>query len=288
MVMLTPKQREAVYPLANLMVFCSKLTEYPLFFNLPIGGFKHNTKLKEIFQVPKVVEFLVDKLNQLDKQFTDDEKESLVNEFYYYSGSMFTMKIICIEKNPILAKFLKLVYRLDDAQIKVFINLVINHFSKCEYDRKLGDGYASSKSDGFGFAVSNNAFFPDSKGKEVYDNRLTLRDYARWHDHLYLKDQHSRLKEDFAKGVDVYLGDEVVGKVHELYMRLDKTMAKISNRADYPMLRHPRVIDNFILIPHLEYKVVKEVRDQNGMTIKHLTPTIHKFTMYDKSKKLKV
>lgn len=283
MVMLTPKQREAVYPLANLMVFCSKLTEYPLFFNLPIGNFKYNAKLNEIFQIPKVVEFLESKLNQFDKQFTDQEKESLVNEFYYYSGSMFTMKIICIEKNPILAKFLKLVYRLDDTQFKMFISLVVNHFTKCEYDRKLGDGYAKSKSDGFGFAVSNSAFFPDSEGKEVYDNRLTLRDYARWHDHLYLKDQHSLLKEDFAKGVDVYLGDEVVGKVYELYTRLDKTMAKISNRADYLMLRHLRIIDNLILIPHLEYKVVKEFRDQNGITIKHLTPTIHKFTMYDRS-----
>lgn len=202
---------------------------------------------------------------------------------------MFTMKIICIEKNPILAKFLKLVYRLDgDVRLKTFINLVVNHFTKCEYDRKLDDGYTNSKSDGFGFAVSNNAFFPDSEGKEVYDNRLTLRDYARWHDHLYLKDQHSLLKEDFAKGVDVYLGDEVVGKVCELYTRLDKTMAKISNRADYLMLRHPRVIDDFILIPHLEYKVVKEFRDQNDMTVKHVTPTIHKFTMYDKSKSLKV
>jgi hypothetical protein len=282
--MLTPKQREAVYPLANLMVFCSKLTEYPLFFNLPIGDFKHNTKLKEIFQVPKVVEFLIDKMNQLDKQFTDDEKESLVNEFYYYSGSMFTMKIICIEKNVILAKFLKLVYRLDDAQFKVFINLVVNHFSKCEYGRKLGDGYANSKSDGFGFAVSNNAFFPDSKGKEVYDNRLTLRDYARWHDHLYLKDQHSLLKEDFAKGVDVYLNDEVVGKVYDIYMRLDKAMAKISYLADYRELTHPRLIGNYILIPHLEFKVVKEFQDQRGMVVKYLRPTIHKFTMYDKSK----
>lgn len=196
---------------------------------------------------------------------------------------MFTMKIICIEKNPILTKFLKLVYRLDDAQLKVFISLVVNHFSKCEYDRKLGDGYTDSKSNGFGFTVSVNAFFPDSEGKDVYDNRLTLRDYARWNDHLYLKDQHSLLKEDFAKGVDVYLSDEVVGKVYELYTRLDKTMAKISHRKDYLQLKHPRYIDDFVLIPHLEYKVVKEFRDQNGMTIKHVTPTIHKFTMYDRS-----
>ena len=284
MVMLTPKQKEAIYPLANLMAFCSKLTEYPLFFNLPIGNFKYNTKLNEIFQVPNVVEFLESKLNQFDKQFTDQEKESLVNEFYYYSGSMFTMKIICIEKNPILAKFLKLVYRLDDdVRFKTFINLVVNHFTKCEYDRKLGDGFASSKSNGFGFTVSVNAFFPDSEGKEVYDNRLTLRDYARWNDHLYLKDQHSLLKEDFAKGVDVYLGDEVVGKVYELYTRLDKTMAKISHRKDYLQLKHPRFIDDFVLIPHLEYKVVKEFQDQNGMTVKHIRPTIHKFTMYDRS-----
>lgn len=240
-------------------------------------------KLNEIFQVPKVVEFLEGKLNQFDKQFTDEEKESLVNEFYYYSGSMFTMKIICIENNPILTKFLKLVYQLDDEQFKVFINLVVNHFTKCEYDRKLGDGFANSKSDGFGFTVSVNAFFPDSEGKDVYDNRLTLRDYARWHDHLYLKDQHSLLKEDFAKGVDVYLGDEVVGKVYELYMSLDKTMAKISHRKDYLQLKHPRFIDDFVLIPHLEYKVVKEFQDQNGMTVKHVTPTIHKFTMYDRS-----
>lgn len=220
MVMLTPKQREAVYPLANLMVFCFKLTEYPLFFNLPIGNFKYNAKLNEIFQVPKVVEFLESKLN---------------------------------------------------------------HFTKCEYARKLGDGFASSKSNGFGFTVSVNAFFPDSEGKEVYDNRLTLRDYARWNDHLYLKDQHSLLKEDFAKGVDVYLGDEVVGKVYELYTRLDKTMAKISHRKDYLQLKHPRFIDDFVLIPHLEYKVVKEFQDQNGMTVKHIRPTIHKFTMYDRS-----
>ena len=282
---LSPKQREAVYPLANLMVFCSKLTEYPLFYNLPIGNFKCNAKLNEIFQVPKVVEFLESKLNQFDKQFTDNEKESLVNEFYYYSGSMFTMKIIGIEKNPILAKFLKLVYRLDDdVRLKTFIDLVVNHFTKCEYDRKLGDGYAKSKSDGFGFAVSNSAFFPDSEGKEVYDNRLTLRDYARWHDHLYLKDQHSLLKEDFAKGVDVYLGDEVVGKVYELYTRLDKTMAKISHLADYSDLKNPRLIGNYILIPHLEFKAVREFQDPQGITVQYIRPTIHKFTMYDKSK----
>lgn len=112
---------------------------------------------------------------------------------------------------------------------------------------------------------------------------VLLRDYARWNDHLYLKDQHSLLKEDFAKGVDVYLGDEVVGKVYELYTRLDKTMAKISHRKDYLQLKHPRFIDDFVLIPHLEYRVVKEFQDQNGMTVKHVTPTIHKFTMYDRS-----
>lgn len=283
MVMLTLKQREAVYPLANLMILCSKLSEDPRFFNLVLFALKSNKVYNSDYRHPALLDFFKRKLKHHLKEFTDSEYEALLKEFLFYSVSMFTMKIICIEKNPILAKFLKLAYRLNDKQFKVFINLAVNHFSKCEYDRKLGDGYASSKSDGFGFAVSNNAFFPDSKGKEVYDNRLTLRDYARWHDHLYLKDQHSCLKEDFAKGVDVYLGDEVVGKVHELYTRLDKTMAKISNRADYLMLRHPRIIDNLILIPHLEYKVVKEFRDQNGMTIKHLTPTIHKFTMYDRS-----
>lgn len=283
--MLTPKQREAIYPLANFMVFCSKLTEYPRFFNLPIGNFKHDKKLNEIFQVPKVVEFLEDKINHLAKQFTDDEMDSLINEFYHYSGSMFTMKIICIEKNPILAKFLKLVYRLDDNErFKKFINLVVDHFTKCEYDRKLGDGYANSISGGFGFTISNSAFFPNSEGKDVYDDRSTLRYFARWEDHPYLKDQHSLLKEDFAKGVDVYLGDEVVGKVHELYTRLDKAMAKISNRKDYLQLKHPRFIDDFILIPHLEYKVVKEFSDQRGMTVKYVRPTIHRFTMYDKSK----
>jgi len=60
-------------------------------------------------------------------------------------------------------------------------------------------------------------------------------------------------------------------------------MAKISHRKDYLQLKHPRFIDDFVLIPHLEYKVVKEFQDQNGMTVKHIRPTIHKFTMYDRS-----
>lgn len=288
MVMLTPKQREAVYPLANLMVFCSKLTEYPLFFNLPIGDFKHNSKLKEFFQVPKVVEFLIDKLNQLDKQFTDDEKESLDNEIYYYSGSMFTMKIICIEKNPILAKFLKLVYRLNDKQFKEFISLVVNQFSKREYERKLEEGYTKTVYNGFGFTVSKSAFFPNSEGKEVYDAKEVLRTYAFYEDEPVLRDQHSFLKEDFAKGVNVYLNDEVVGKVYDIYTRLDKVMAKISHLVDYRELNHPRLIGNYILVPHLEFKVVKEFQDPSGMTVQYVLPTIHKFTMYDKSKKLKV
>nr|DAX86826.1 MAG TPA: hypothetical protein [Caudoviricetes sp.] len=284
MSLLKPKQREAVYPLANLMVLCSKLSEYPRLFNLSIGHFKHDNEFKRIFQVPKLVEYLEAKRNQLDKQFTDDENELLDKEFYYYSGSMFTMKIICIEKNPILAEFLKLVYRLDDEQFKEFISLVVNQFSKREYERKLEEGYTNSKSGGFGFTISNSAFFPNSEGKDTYDGRTVLRTFALWEDHPYLEDQHSLLKEDFAKGVDVYLGDEVVGKVYELYMRLGKATAKITNRADYPLLTHPRLIDNCILIPHLEYKVVKEFRDQRGIDVKYLRPTIHKFTMYDKSK----
>lgn len=281
---LFPKQKEAVYPLANLMVLCSKLTEYPRFFNLSIGHFKHDSEFKRIFQVPKVVEYLETKWNQLTKSFTEEENELLAKEFYYYSGSMFTMKIICIEKNPLLAKFLKLVYRLGDWQFKEFINLVVNQFSKREYERKLEVGYTGSISGGFGFTISNSAFFPNSEGKDVYDDRTVLRTFAVWKDHPYLIDQHSFLKEDFAKGVDVYLGDEVVGKVYEVYMRLGKATAKITNRADYPLLTHPRLIDNCILIPHLEFKVVKEFHDQRGMTIKYVRPTIHKFTMYDKSK----
>lgn len=284
MSLLKPKQREAVYPLANLMVLCSKLSEDPRYFNLPLLMLKSNKSYNSDYRYPVLLDFFKRQLEHHLKEFTDSEYESLLKEFLFYSVSMFTMKIICIEKNTILAKFLKLAYQLNDEQFKEFINLVIQQFSKREYERKLEEGYTKTVYGGFGFMVSKTAFFPNSEGKDVYDTKEVIRTYATYEDEPILKDQHSFLKEDFAKGVDVYLGDEVVGKVHNVYMRLDKAVAKISHRADYRELNHPRLIGNYILIPHLEFKVVKEVRDQNGMTVKYVRPTIHKFTMYDKSK----
>ena len=288
MVMLTPKQREAVYPLANLMVLCSKLSENPRFFNLVLFALKSNKVYNSDYRHSALLDFFKRKLKHHLKEFTDSEGEALLKEFLFYSVSMFTMKIICIEKNPILAKFLKLAYRLNDKQFKEFISLVVNQFSKREYERKLEEGYTKTVYDGFGFTVSKSAFFPNSEGKEVYDTKEVLRTYAFYEDEPVLRDQHSFLKEDFAKGVDVYLNDEVVGKVYDIYTRLDKVMAKISHLVDYRELNHPRLIGNYILVPHLEFKVVKEFQDPSGMTVQYVRPTIHKFTMYDKSKKLKV
>lgn len=284
MSLLKSRQKEAVYPLANLMVLCSKLSEDPRFFNLVLFALKSNKVYNSDYRYPVLLDFFKRQLEYHLKEFTDSEYEALLKEFLFYSVSMFTMKIICIEKNPILAKFLKLAYRLNDEQFKEFISLVVTQFSKREYERKLEEGYTKTVYDGFGFTISNSAFFPNSEGKDVYDTKKVLRTYAAYDDNPYLQDQHSFLKEDFAKGVDVYMGDEVVGKVYDIYMRLDKAMAKISHRADYRELNHPRLIGNYILIPHLEFKVVKEFHDQRGMVVKYLRPTIHKFTMYDKSK----
>ena len=284
MSLLKPKQREAVYPLANLMVLCSKLSEDPRYFNLPLLALRSDKSYYSEYRYPVILDFFKRHLECHLKEFTDNEYDSLLKEFYYYSVSMFTMKIICIEMNPILAKFLKLAYRLNDEQFKEFIGLVVKQFSRREYERKLEEGYTKTVYDGFGFTISNSAFFPNSEGKDVYDTKKVLRTYAAYDDNPYLEDQHSFLKEDFAKGVDVYMGDEVVGKVYDIYMRLDKAMAKISHRVDYRELVHPRLIGNYILIPHLEFKVVKEFHDQRGMVVKYLRPTIHKFTMYDKSK----
>lgn len=288
MVKLTPKQKEAVYPLANLMVLCSKLSEDPRFFNLSLLALRSNKSYNSDYRYPVILDFFKRQLEHHLKESTDNEREALLKEFFYYSVSMFTMKIICIEKNPILAKFLKLVYRLNDEQFKEFISLVIQQFSKREYERKLEEGYTKTVYGGFGFAVSDTAFFPNSEGKNVRDTKEVLYIYTAYDDNPYLQDQHSFLREDFAKGVDVYLGDEVVGKVHNTYLRLGKVMAKISHLADYRELNNPRTIGNFILVPHLEFKVVKEFQDPSGVTVQYVRPTIHKFTMYDKSKKLKV
>nr|DAF97516.1 MAG TPA: hypothetical protein [Myoviridae sp. ctijX18]DAQ61254.1 MAG TPA: hypothetical protein [Caudoviricetes sp.] len=284
MVMLTPKQREAVYPLANLMVLSSKLSEDPRFFNMSLFALRSNKPYNSNYRYPVLLDFFKRQLEHHLKEFIDSEYDALLKEFLFYSVSMFTMKIICIEMNPILAKFLKLAYRLNDEQFKEFISLVIQQFSKREYERKLEEGYTKTVYDGFGFAISKTAFFPNSEGKDVYDTKEVIRTYAIYEDEPILKDQHSFLKEDFAKGVDVYLNDEVVGKVYNVYMRLDKAMAKISHLADYRDLKNPRLIGNYILIPHLEFKVVRELQDPQGMTIKYVRPTIHKFTMYDKSK----
>lgn len=284
MSLLKPRQREAVYPLANLMVLCSKLSEYPRFFNMPLFALRSNKLYSNDYHHPVILDFFKRQLEHHLKEFTDSECEALLKEFLFYSVSMFTMKIICIEKNPILAKFLKLAYRLNDEQFKEFINLVIQQFSKREYERKLEEGYTKTVYDGFGFAISKTAFFPNSEGKDVYDTNEVVRTYAIHEDEPILKDQHSFLKEDFAKGVDVYLGDEVIGKVYNVYMRLDKAMAKISHLADYRDLKNPRLIGNYILIPHLEFKVVREFQGPQGITAQYIRPTIHKFTMYDKSK----
>lgn len=284
MVMLTPKQREAVYPLANLMVLCSKLSEYPRFFNMPLFALRSNKLYSNDYRHPVILDFFKRKLKHHLKEFNDSEGEALLKEFLFYSVSMFTMKIICIEKNPILAKFLKLAYRLNDKQFKEFISLVVNQFSKREYERKLEEGYTKTVYNGFGFTVSKSAFFPNSEGKEVYDTKEVLRTYAFYEDEPVLRDQHSFLKEDFAKGVDVYLNDEVVGKVYDIYTKLDKVMAKISHLADYRDLKNPRLIGNYVLIPHLEFKVVREFQDPQGITVRYIRPTIRKFTMYDKSK----
>lgn len=281
---LTPRQREAVYPLANLMVLCSKLSEYPRFFNMSLSALRSNKLYNSDYRYPVLLDFFKRQLEHHLKEFTDSEYDALLKEFLFYNVSMFTMKIICIEMNPILAKFLKLAYRLNDEQFKEFISLVIQQFSKREYERKLEEGYTKTVYDGFGFAISKTAFFPNNEGKDVYDTKEVIRTYAIYEDEPILKDQHSFLKEDFAKGVDVYLNDEVVGKVYNVYMRLDKAMAKISHLVDHRDLKNPRLIGNYILIPHLEFKVVREFQDPHGMTIKYVRPTIHKFTMYDKSK----
>lgn len=84
----------------------------------------------------------------------------------------------------------------------------------------------------------------------------------------------------------VYLLANLMVLCSNIYTKLDKVMAKISHLVDYRELNHPRLIGNYILVPHLEFKVVKEFQDPSGATVQYVRPTIHKFTMYDKSKKV--
>lgn len=292
MSLLKPRQREAVYPLANLMVLCTDLSEHPNFFNLTLYQLNHNKHFNRVYSYPAVLDFFKRKMEQYLREFTDSEFEVLLKDFGYYSVSMFTMKVICIEKNPVLAKFFKLVYRLNDEQFKEFIRLVIQQYTKREYEAKLRKGYLNTKSDGYGFTISDSAIFPSKirEGEDEHDIdeddiRAVLYTYATWEDYPSLKEYHELLKEAFSNGVDVYLNDDIIGKVFHVYKRLDKVMAKIMYHDDHLNLNHSELINNYVLVPHLGFETVKETRDdQYGIVIKQVKPNIYKFTMYDKLK----
>ena len=292
MSLLKPRQREAVYPLANLMVLCSKLSEDPRFFNLALFALRSNKVYNSDYRYPVLLDFFKRQLEYHLKEFTDSECEALLKEFLFYSVSMFTMKIICIEKNPILAKFFKLAYRLNDEQFREFIRLVIQQYTKREYEAKLRKGYLNTKSDGYGFTISDSAIFPSKirEGEDEYDIdehdiKAVLYTYATWEDNPSLKEYHELLKEAFSNGVDVYLNDNIIGKVFHVYKRLDKVMAKITYHDEHRDLNHSELINNYALIPHLGFETVKETRDdQYGIVIKQVKPNIYKFTMYDKLK----
>lgn len=291
MSLLKPRQREAVYPLANLMVLCTNLSEHPDFFNLTLNQLNHNRLFNRIYKYPVVLDFFKRKMEQYLKEFTDNEFEVLLKDFGHYSVSMFTMKVICIEKNPVLAKFFKLAYRLNDEQFREFIRLVIQQYTKREYEAKLRKGYLNTKSDGYGFTISDSAIFPskiregeDEHDVDEEDIRAVLYTYATWEDYPSLKEYHELLKEAFSNGVDVYLNDDIIGKVFHVYKRLDEVMAKITYHDEHLNLNHSVLINNYVLIPHLGFETVKETYDPRGITIKQVKPNIYKFTMYDKLK----
>lgn len=291
MSLLKPRQREAVYPLVNLMILCTNLSEHPDFFNLTLNQLNHNRLFNRVYSYPTVLDFFKRKMEQYLKEFTDNEFEVLLKDFGHYSVSMFTMKVICIEKNPVLAKFFKLAYRLNDEQFREFIRLVIQQYTKRVYEAKLRKGYLNTKSDGYGFTISDSAIFPskiregeDGHDVDEEDIRAVLYIYATWEDYPSLKEYHELLKEAFSNGVDVYLNDDIIGKVFHVYKSLDEVMAKITYHDEHLNLNHSVLINNYVLIPHLGFETVRETHDPRGITIKQVKPNIYKFTMYDKLK----